>query len=221
MTSERTVGLIVRTRLLTETSLIVHWITPDQGRLATVAKGARRPNSPFRGKLDLFYTAEFSFQRSRRSDLHTLREVSLCETRICLRQEYARLRQAAYGALLVEQVTETDTPIPAIYDLLVELLDCLNANSARTQYLLAFELKLLAEVGQKPDLTASPLSPLAQEWAQRLLTDDLLVAGQAAPPPKAVLDLQQFLHRFLVYHLDHVPRGRAEALQAQAAIERG
>ena len=59
-------GLVLRTRPLTETSLIVHWLTPQSGRIATVAKGARRPKSPFRGKLDLFYLADFSFVRSRR-----------------------------------------------------------------------------------------------------------------------------------------------------------
>jgi DNA repair protein RecO (recombination protein O) len=74
---ERAQGLVLRVYPLTETSLIVHWLTRDQGRLATVAKGARRPKSPFRGKLDLFYMADFSFGRSRRSELHTLREVSL------------------------------------------------------------------------------------------------------------------------------------------------
>ena len=122
MTIERTTGLVLRTRPLTETSLIAHWITPDFGRVATVAKGARRPASPFRGKLDIFYLAEFSFQRSRRSDLHTLREVSLRQTYPRLREDYARLRQAAYGALLVEQMTETETPLPAIHDLLIQLL---------------------------------------------------------------------------------------------------
>ena len=82
-------GLILRTRPLTETSLIVHWLTPDFGRIATVAKGARRAQSPFLGKLDIFYLADFSFNRSRRSDLHTLREVSLRETHGALRQDFA------------------------------------------------------------------------------------------------------------------------------------
>ena len=77
---ESTQGIILRTRPLTETSLIIHWLTPDLGRIATVAKGARRAKSPFAGKLDLFYLVDFSFSRSRRSDLHTLREVSLRET---------------------------------------------------------------------------------------------------------------------------------------------
>jgi len=70
---ERATGLILRLRPLTETSLIVNWLTAEGGRIATVAKGARRPKSPFRGKLDLFYEADFSLLRSRRSDLHILR----------------------------------------------------------------------------------------------------------------------------------------------------
>ena len=43
---ESATGLILRTRRLTETSLIIHWLTPDLGRIATVAKGA-----PFLTKL--------------------------------------------------------------------------------------------------------------------------------------------------------------------------
>ncbi len=92
---------------LTETSLIVHWLTPDFGRIATVAKGARRPKSPFLGKLDLFYEADFSFSRSRRSDLHLLREVGLRETHGAIREDIWKLRQAAYAAAFIEQATET------------------------------------------------------------------------------------------------------------------
>ena len=86
MSLERATGIVLRTRLLTETSLIVHWLTAEQGRLATVAKGALRPKSPLRGKLDLFYVAEFTFQRSRRSTLHTLREVALRDTQPVIAQ---------------------------------------------------------------------------------------------------------------------------------------
>src|SRR5881227_3010626 len=97
---ESAMGVILRTRPLTETSLIVQWLTRDHGRLATVAKGARRAKSVFRGKLDLFYSADFSFSRSRRSELHTLREVELQGTHPELRQDLARLQQACYGANL-------------------------------------------------------------------------------------------------------------------------
>src|SRR6266436_1713579 len=95
-------GIVLRTRPLTETSLIVHWLTPDFGRIATVAKGARRHKSPFLGKLDLFYLADFSFSRSRSSDLHNLREVNLRETHGALREDIFRLRHAAYATAFIE-----------------------------------------------------------------------------------------------------------------------
>ena len=136
---ESATGLILRTRPLTETSLIVHWLTPGLGRLATVAKGARRAKSPFRGKLDLFYLADFSFARSRRSELHTLREVSLRETHGYLRHEIGRLRQASYCAALIEQATETETPLPALFDLLTSLLRHLSSLPLHAQTVFAFE----------------------------------------------------------------------------------
>src|SRR5882724_9542172 len=120
--SENTIGLVLRTRPLTETSLIIHWLTPDFGRLATVAKGARRPKSPFAGKLDLFYQADFSFQRSRRSELHTLCEVKLLETNAKLREEMEYIQQASYAAALIEQATEMETPLPEIHALMAGLL---------------------------------------------------------------------------------------------------
>ena len=38
---ERARGLVLRVYPLTETSLIVNWLTEEFGRLSTVAKGAR------------------------------------------------------------------------------------------------------------------------------------------------------------------------------------
>src|ERR1700748_1854482 len=133
--TESTNGLILRTRPLTETSLIVHWLTPDLGRLATVAKGARRTKSPFAGKLDLFYLADFSFQRSRRSELHQLREVGLRETHAAIRTELEYLQQASYSSALIEQATEMDTPLPEIYTLLEGFLDQLPKHPPQPQSL--------------------------------------------------------------------------------------
>src|SRR5690349_20335837 len=130
---ERASGIILRTRPLTETSLIVQWLTREAGRVSTVAKGARRPRSPFLGNLDLFYEADFSFVRSRKSELHTLREVSLRQTHARVREDLARLNAAAYCAILLEQGTERETPLPEFYALVseaLEFLDQSNPNAA-------------------------------------------------------------------------------------------
>jgi DNA repair protein RecO (recombination protein O) len=209
-------GLILRTRPLTETSLIVHWLTPDFGRIATVAKGARRARSPFLGKLDLFYLADFSFSRSRRSDLHTLREVGLRETHNALRQDIGRLRQAAYAASFVEQTTETETPLPAIFELMNGFLDRLCRQKSMPQIVLAFELKLLYELGLKPDLRETKLTPGAKQIVRALTRADWPAGSRLKPTAAQADELRQFLHGFLIFHLGRLPRGRAAALANEA-----
>ena len=205
---ERTQGLILRTRPLTETSLIVQWLTPDAGRIATVAKGARRSNSPFRGKLDLFYLADFSFSRSRRLDLHTLREVLLRETHTALREQLAYLRQACYCAALIEQITETETPLPGIFQLLADLLDHLPVQPPQPQTIFTFELKLLKELGLKPELAKSKLTPGAKGIVSALSATDWPAVSRLKLSEAQVAELRQFLHGFLIFHLGRIPRGR-------------
>lgn len=208
---ESAAGIILRTRPLTETSLIVHWLTPDFGRIATVAKGARKPKSPFLGKLDLFYHADFSFSRSRRSDLHILREAVLRETHNALREDIFKLRQAAYAAAFIEQATETETPLPAVYELLREFLDCLCRQKSTAQIIFAFELKLLQEIGLQPDWKKTSLTAGTKKIAEVLAQKNW--AGLRLKLTAAQLtELRQFLHGFLIFHLGKLPRGRNLAL---------
>jgi DNA repair protein RecO (recombination protein O) len=208
-------GLILRTRPLTETSLIVHWLTPDFGRIATVAKGARRPQSPFLGKLDLFYVADFLCSRSRRSDLHILREVGLRELHAALRQNLASLRQATYGTALVEQATETETPLPAIYDLMLDFLDHLCKRSNGPQAVFRFELKLLQELGLEPDWEKARLSAGAKKISRVLTRGGWPTCTRLKLSHVQLTELREFLHGFLIFHLGRLPKGRAAALASQ------
>ena len=212
---ERSHGLILRTRLLTETSLIVQWLTPDLGRIATVAKGARRPKSPFRGKLDLFYEADFSFARSRRSDLHNLREVVLRETHPTLRENLGWIQQASYFTALVEQTTETETPIPKVHELVRAALAELPTMNPVARTILAFEFKLLEELGLSPDLADSSLSEGSRHLAQTMTTGDWTLIGRLKLSEAQTRELRQFLHGFMIYHLERIPPSRTAALNAE------
>ncbi len=208
-------GLILRTRPLTETSLIIQWLTPDFGRIATVAKGARRSKSPFLGKLDLFYVADLSFSRSRRSDLHVLREVGLRELHAALRQNLSRLRQATYATAFIEQATETETPLPAIYDLMLGFLCHLCEQPAQPQTVFAFELKLLRELGLGPDWGKIRLSAGARQISQVLAHGDWPAIARLKLTSAQITELREFLHGFLIFHLGRLPKGRAAALAGQ------
>src|SRR5437016_8364040 len=202
---ERAQGLILRTRLLTETSLIVHWLTPDFGRLATAAKGARRSNSPFRGKLDLFYLADFSFSRSRCSELHTLREMVLRQTHTVLREELAYLRQASYCAALIERTTETETPLPALFELMTGFLDHLPTRPPAPLTLVAFQMKLLTELGLKPDLAKGDLSAGARKVLETATMADWSTLSRIKLAEVQAQEIGRFLKGFLVYHLGNLP----------------
>ncbi len=204
--------MILRTRPLTETSLIVHWLTPDFGRLSTVAKGARRAKSPFLGKLDLFYLADFSFSRSRRSELHVLREMVLRELHTPLRQSLPRLCQATYAAALVEQATEVETPLSAVYDLMLGFLEHLCHETRGMQVVFAFELKLLQELGLEPDWNKAKLSAGAKRISQVLMRGEWAVGERLKLTEAQITELREFLHGFMIFHLGRLPKGRTLAL---------
>ena len=205
-------GIILRTRPLTETSLIVHWLTPELGRVATVAKGARRPKSPFAGKLDLFYAGDFSFSRSRSSELHNLREVKLRETHRAIREDILKLQQAGYAAAFIEQATETEAPLPEIFELVRGFLQHLCAQPPRPQTIFVLELKLLRELGLEPDLAETRLTPGAKKIVQALLQTDWANSSRWQLSAPQSEEMRQLLHGFLIFHLGKLPRGRAAAL---------
>jgi DNA repair protein RecO (recombination protein O) len=211
MTEERATGIVLRTYPLTETSLIVHWLTAELGRVSTVAKGARRPASPFRGKLDLFYHCEISFARSRRSDLHTLREVAVREMHEALRQDLGWLRQAAYGAALIEQATETETPLPGLFALYREFLQHLPQHPPEALTVFAFEMKVLAELGLTPNLAEARLSAGCRQILEKCLAVEMADLARLKLSPAQTAELRHFLHGFLVFHLGRIPASRGAA----------
>lgn len=212
---QKTTGIILRTRPLTETSLIVQWLSPEHGRIDTVAKGARRNKSPFRGKLDLFFEAAFTFVPSRRSELHTLREAGVLDTHPALRTDLARLQLASYAVMLIEQTTEKQTPLPEFHELLRGFLKNLAAHPAEPKLVLAFELQLLSLLGQQPVSAQGNLTPGTREVLQQLTTRAWPSLSSLLLSAAQVQELARFLHGFMQFHLGRIPKGRSSVLGAE------
>lgn len=144
---ETTPAILLRKTKLTETSLIITWFTATQGKVKTVAKGARAPKSRFAGVLDLFFDCEIQYARSRRSELHQLREVTLLKPHEALRLDYPRVALGAYFIELIELVTEPDHPVPDLYELLQRALGFLDTQAASLRALTHFESELTRLLG--------------------------------------------------------------------------
>lgn len=115
--------------------------------IRTVAKGARRPKSPFAGRLDLFLAGEIEFQRSRKGELHSLREVVIRDWREKLRASYAALMLAGYWCQLLFAALEPEHPDPEWHDLLDRALKHLETEGASLRAMRHFEREMVRLLG--------------------------------------------------------------------------
>ena len=152
-----TPAILLRRTRLSDTSWIISWLTQAHGRLKTVAKGARRPRSPFAGKLDLFFLDDIGYIPSHRSDLHALREAVLIQPFEGLRTDFLRTQLAAYFVELIELVTEPEHPVPELFDLLLRALGYLDASPPTLRALLHFESELARLLGIHGQAGATPV----------------------------------------------------------------
>jgi DNA repair protein RecO (recombination protein O) len=144
---QSTRGILLRKRPFSDTSLIVSWCTDSLGVIQTVARGARRLKSPFRGRLDLFFEAELSIAFSRRSSLHTLRELTVVNPFAGIRLTHLRTQAAAYFIELVEICTEREHHEPEIFDLLRRAFAFLDRNEPNLRAVTHFEAELARITG--------------------------------------------------------------------------
>jgi DNA repair protein RecO (recombination protein O) len=155
---ESTEAILLRKRKFSDTTLIISWCTEALGCIQTIAKGARRPKSPFAGKLDLFFEAEISIVRGRKSDLHTLTEVVLKNAFAGIRSNYLRTQTAAYFVELIEICTERDHREPELFALLRRAFGYLDAKDPTSRAISHFETELarIAGVHDEKKLKADP-----------------------------------------------------------------
>ncbi len=155
---ESTHAILLRKRKLSDTSLIISWCTNSLGCVQTVAKGARGAKSPFAGKLDLFYEAEITLVRGRRSSLHTLREVVLTNPFPGIRESYPRMQAASYFVELIELCTESDHDEPELFALLQRAFNFLSTKAPTLKAITHFETEL-ARIAGVHDVKARKQDP--------------------------------------------------------------
>jgi DNA repair protein RecO (recombination protein O) len=134
-----------------ETSLIVDMFTRDHGRVAVVAKGAKRPFSKLRGVLQTFQPLSISF--SGKSELRTLIDAEWVGGMLPL--EKNSLLCGFYLNELLVKLIARDDPHRALFDHYVATLNQLAHDEPAQIVLRKFERALLKETGVAADLARS------------------------------------------------------------------
>jgi DNA repair protein RecO (recombination protein O) len=171
---------ILHTRAYRETSQIIEVFTAGHGRLALIARGARRPKSRLRGILNPFQSLRLSW--SGRGEMQTLREAEpagpIAET------HSSAVMSGFYINELMLKLLERADPYPDLFAHYTSLMLAFAVAQPVEPLLRVFELQLLREIGYAPNLEheAATLKPVHADGLYEFVVDYGVVqagAGQA------------------------------------------
>jgi len=180
-------AFVLHTYPYKETSLIVEAFARRFGRVALLARGARRPRSAMRGVLLSFQSLRLSWSASAE-----LGNLAAAEWSGALRPLRGRgLMCGFYLNELLLRLLPRDDPHEALFDFYSESLHHLAGSSNYAPILRSFEKRMLAELGYAPllahDAASRPIDPAARyvyepERGPILLTNSIFkhssVSGQ-------------------------------------------
>ena len=154
-------GFVLHSYPYKETSLIIDLFTRDHGRVALVAKGAKRPHSQLRGVLQTFQPLSTGW--SGKSELRVLTGAEWVGGMLPL--EKTALLCGFYLNELLVKLLARDDPHPKLFDHYVATLNQLAHNEPPPIVLRKFERALLKETGVSVDLTrcTTTRQPVAPE----------------------------------------------------------
>ncbi len=116
-------ALVIRRTNLGEADRIVTLFTRERGKLAVVAKGARKPKSRFAGRLELFTHLHLLLAVGRSLDV--VSQVDVIEAFALLRTDLSRLGYASLVAEAVDRATADHEPSPEVFNLARTTLELL------------------------------------------------------------------------------------------------
>ncbi|WP_051294034.1 DNA repair protein RecO [Pseudoduganella violaceinigra] len=212
-----------------ETSLIVELFTRDFGRVALIAKGAKRPHSQLRGVLQTFQPLSTGW--TGKNELRTLTDADWVGGMLPL--EKTALLCGFYLNELLVKLTARDDAHAALFDHYVSTLNQLAHNEPAPIVLRKFEMALLKQTGVAADLvrctvTRTKVQPEVQyvvdpERGPRPGRDDdsaPRVAGKTLldmeredySDPATQLQSKQLMRYLLSWHLGGAPLNTRQIL---------
>jgi DNA repair protein RecO (recombination protein O) len=145
-------GIVLRTYPFGEADRVVVLLSPNRGKLRTVAKGVRKTKSRFGGRLEPFTHVDLVVYRGR--NLDTVTQVSVIEAYPALRSDLPRVMAAGTMVEAVDVVAQEDESATRLFLLLQRGLRALDGTALYNPDIVSsFLLKLAGVVGVSPALT--------------------------------------------------------------------
>ncbi len=153
-------AICIRAIDYSETSQIVTFFAKATGKIDAIAKGSKRPKSPFDGPIEVLSHGNIVFIDSAGEKLATLTEFQQQPTLINLRNNLFMLYACLFAAELMNNLTHDYDPHQELFDSFLEFLHNANEQHSTSDeqrnilaLLILFQLTLLREIGLQPILS--------------------------------------------------------------------
>jgi DNA repair protein RecO (recombination protein O) len=152
--SDAELGVVLKTTPLRESDLLVTLYTEGHGRVAAVARGARKSQRRFAGALQLLVLGKYQLGRRPRGELWGLESAEVAREWNQLASDVFAVAHASYVAELVGALLPAEAPDPHVLDVIVALWESLAEGGPSPAALRAVELELFDLAGHRPALDA-------------------------------------------------------------------
>ncbi len=147
-------AIVLRVNDLGESDKIVTCYSREDGKIAGVAKGAKKSMKRFSNKLEIFSLLEVIYNDRGRSGLVSITEAELVTPFISLRENYERYVSGALACELVYFWSKESDADKNIFDLLLWALQSIDRGDPPKMVQIFFQLKLYTVLGYRLHLAS-------------------------------------------------------------------
>ena len=145
-------ALVLRAVAFGEADRVVVLLCQTQGKVAALAKGARRSQKRFAGGLGLMTLGRATYVERPGAELARLERFEATAMWPGVLEDLGKIAHSAYAAELLDVLVpahQQDTPL---FELAVAFLQALDGGDASAERLRVFEMQLLDRLGLRPEL---------------------------------------------------------------------
>lgn len=191
MVHEKTQAIVLRGVDFSETSRIVTFLTPGRGRLACMAKGARRKGSSLGSCVVNLNHVEIVYQHKAGREVQALAEATLLNGFRSIRMDAHKGFYAAFPGEIALRVAQVDEPNEALFQALVRGLEELEEWKGDVRTHAVWQAwQLLGAAGHQPVLDRTMDTGAAPPVTPAFSYDGGVVSG--GPQADARLNARQF-----------------------------
>ena len=144
-------GIVLKTRSYGESNKIVTIMTREAGKVACMARGAKKPTSRLAGVTQPFMHASFLVQRT--SGMGTLQQGEHFNSMRTIQTDIIATAYASYIVELIDKLVEEGQEQPYAYEVLLQALNAIDEGYDPEAITLFVDWKMLPFAGVQPNLS--------------------------------------------------------------------